>query len=78
MRAGKLISCGVWPYLTGVRLTCRGYDLLKKSRVHIKRAYPDALSLQLFNRIALIGMTRGLRHKLDKVVDILKDGAKLG
>ena len=64
MAAGKLIVCGIWPYFAGIKLTVKGYNLLRQKRCSIKVFAPGALSLQQFNRHALIGMTRALRKKL--------------
>ena len=62
-----IVLCGIWPYVGGQRLTCKGYSYLAKHGITVRLlAYaPDALELQKGNKTALIGMTRALQKKLN-------------
>ena len=64
VRRGEVISCGIWPYMMGCRLTCRGYTTLVSQGVKASLFAPDALELRLGKKTALIGMTPALRRKL--------------
>ncbi|KKN49949.1 hypothetical protein LCGC14_0637500 [marine sediment metagenome] len=67
MAQGKAITCGVWPYLCGARLTCRGYEELVRTG-HKCSLYHGALSLRKGKKYALIGMTPTLKKKLQAEV----------